>query len=118
MAIIGSSVVFSLFHLIKHPKMPVVFTINAFVFGVLAAHARIATGALWLPIGLHMGWNVTMGPIFGMSCSGRNYENGLFMSIAKGPTWASGGLYSPDAGLLGTAGLLVAVIGLLIIVPV
>jgi hypothetical protein len=98
--------------------MPVVFTINAFVFGVLAAYARIATGALWLPIGLHMGWNVTMGPIFGMSCSGRNYENGLFMSIAKGPTWASGGLYSPDAGLLGTAGLLVAVIGLLIIVPV
>ncbi len=116
-AVIGSSVVFSLFHLIKHPKMPLIFTINAFVFGILAAHARLYTGALWLPIGLHFGWNVTMEPILGLPCSGRNYENGLILTEAKGPNWLSGGLYSPDAGVLGTAGLLIATAGLLVIAP-
>jgi len=116
-AIIGSSVVFSLFHLIKHPKMPAIFTINAFVFGILTAHARLATGALWLPIGMHIGWNVAMGPILGMPCSGRDYENGLLKCSTEGPNWVSGGLYSPDAGILGMAGLLVAVAGLLAIAP-
>jgi len=116
-AVIGSSIIFALFHLIKHPKMPAIFTVNAFVFGVLAAHARLATGALWLPIGLHLGWNVTMEPILGLPCSGKNYENGLLTTKAKAPNWISGGLYSPDAGVLGTAGLLVAIAGLLIIVP-
>jgi len=117
MAIVGSSVIFSLLHFIKHPKMPVIFSLNAFVLGMLAGYARVATGALWLPIGLHLGWNVTMGPILGLPCSGRKYEHGVFISLVKGPNWITGGLYSPDAGILGTAGLVVATVGLLFIAP-
>lgn len=116
-AVIGSSVIFSAFHLIKHPKLPAIYTANAFAFGLLAGYARLITGGLWLPIGLHLGWNVTMGPVFGLPCSGKNYENGLLCSSVRGPAWVSGGLYSPDAGILGTAGLMVAAAGFAMIRP-
>jgi len=116
-AIIVSSILFSLAHLIKHPRTPILFTINAFIFGLLAALCRDYTGAIWLPIGLHFGWNVVSGPIFGLPCAGRTYERGVVVSDVSGPYWLTGGLYSLDAGLLGTFALVMATAGLLAIAP-
>lgn len=107
-AIAGSAAIFSLFHLVKHPRMPFIFTLNAFLFGCVTGLARLYTGTLWAPIGLHFGWNLAMGPIFGLPCSGRNYENGLVCCVVDGPEWLTGGLYSPDAGVLGTGALVLA----------
>lgn len=117
-AIYGSAMIFSLFHLAKHPKIPLIFSINAFVFGVLAAQARFTTGSLWLPIGLHFGWNLAMGPVFGLPCAGRAYETGLIKCEVDGPSWITGGDWSPDAGLLGTVALIIATAGLLALAPV
>jgi membrane protease YdiL (CAAX protease family) len=116
-AVLGSASVFSLFHLIKHPRIPAIFTINAFIFGVLTAQARLVTGSLWTPIGLHLGWNFAMGPVFGLPCSGRNYDYGLVCCSVQGPEWVTGGLYSPDAGILGTCALTVTAAVLMAIVP-
>ncbi|MEN6520707.1 MAG: type II CAAX endopeptidase family protein [Armatimonadota bacterium] len=104
-AVVGSSLVFSLLHIIKHPKMPLIFTLNAFIFGVVTAQARLMTGALWASIGLHFGWNLAMGPIYGLPCSGRVYDGGLVECQVEGPDWVTGGLYSPDAGIIGTGAL-------------
>lgn len=116
-AVVVSSALFSLAHLVKHRDVPVLFTVNAFVFGLLAALCRHYTGSLWLPIGLHFGWNVVSGSILGLPYSGRRSENGMVSCEVKGPQWLTGGLHSLDAGLLGTIALLVAGIGLLAFVP-
>lgn len=117
-AIAVSSVVFSLAHLIKHPTTPVLYALNAFMFGVLAAVCRHYTGSLWLPIGLHFGWNVVSGPIFGLPYSGKPYERGVVVSEVNGPTWLTGGSYSLDAGVLGTLALVIAAVGLIAITPI
>ena len=38
---------------------------NIFLAGVLLGLAYVRTGALWLPIGIHMGWNALQGPVLG-----------------------------------------------------
>lgn len=116
-AIIVSSILFSTAHLIKHPRMPIIFTVNALIFGLLVALCRHYTGTIWLPIGLHFGWNVVSGPIFGLPCAGKSYDRGVVVSDVSGPGWLTGGLYSLDAGLLGTFALVMATAGLLAIAP-
>lgn len=116
-AIAMSSIVFAVAHIIKHPSTPVLYMFNAFLFGLLAAVSRDITGTLWLPIGLHFGWNVVSGPIFGLPYSGRTYDRGVVTSNVMGPAWLTGGLYSLDAGVLGTLALLIAAVGLTAIAP-
>ncbi|MGQ9454212.1 MAG: lysostaphin resistance A-like protein [Armatimonadota bacterium] len=117
LAIIGSSVIFSVAHLVKHPDTPILYALNAFIFGMIAATARHFTGALWLPIGLHCGWNVVSGPIFGLPVSGKAYERGVVVSKISGPEWLTGGNHSLDAGFLGTVALALAAVGLVAIIP-
>lgn len=117
-AIIGSSLIFALVHLIRPDRTPLIFTLNAFIFGLLTGACRYFTGTLWLPIGLHFGWNVAAGPILGLPYSGVAYDKGVVESDVSGPEWFTGGFYSLDAGVLGTLALLVAAVGLRLIAPV
>lgn len=117
-AVLGSSAIFSLAHLLRHSRTPLMFTLNAFIFGLITAGCRYYTGALWLPIGLHFGWNVAAGPLFGLPYSGRAYDRGVVVSEVSGPDWLTGGFYSPDAGLVGTAALLIAAVGLMAVAPI
>jgi membrane protease YdiL (CAAX protease family) len=116
-AISVSSIVFAVAHVIKHPSTPLLYMFNAFIFGILAAFSRHYTGSLWLPIGLHFGWNVVSGPIFGLPYSGRAYDRGVVVSEISGPIWLTGGNYSFDAGILGTIALMIAGMGLFAITP-
>nr|WP_141810786.1 CPBP family intramembrane glutamic endopeptidase [Nocardia bhagyanarayanae] len=38
--------------------------------GTLTAAAYVATRSLWLPIGLHFGWNFIQAGVFGVTVSG------------------------------------------------
>lgn len=116
-AIIPSSVIFSAVHLIKHKGLPKMFTFNALLFGIMAALCRYYTGSLWLPIGLHFGWNVVSGSILGLPYSGKSFERGVVECDVSGPVWLTGGLHSLDAGILGTIALVIAAAGLLSIIP-
>jgi hypothetical protein len=61
---------------------------------------------LWLPIGLHFGWNFTL-PLFGATLSGLKMKvTGYEMSWTAGSLW-SGGEYGPEASVL-TSVMLVA----------
>lgn len=117
-AIIVSSLLFSLVHLIRPNRIPLIFTLNAFIFGLLTGACRYHTGLLWLPMGLHISWNVTAGPLLGLPYSGISYDQGVVKSEVSGPEWFTGGFYSPDAGVLGTFALLVAAVGLRLIAPI
>ena len=112
-AVVISSVLFTLAHVIRHTKTPLIFVLNAFVFGIIAGTCRHFSGSLWLPIGLHFGWNIVSGPILGLPYAGMSYERGMVISEVSGPVWLTGGLYSLDAGVFGTIALAVAAVALI-----
>jgi uncharacterized protein len=68
--------------------------------GVLLAVAYAATGRLWLPIGIHIGWNFTEGRIFGVPVSGFPAVPSLFRGTVSGPDFLTGGTFGLEASLL------------------
>ncbi|MGP3915880.1 hypothetical protein [Nonomuraea sp. 10N515B] len=64
--------------------------------GMLAA-AYAATRTLWLPIGLHFGWNFAAAGIFGTEVSGNGTPQGLLDGVTSGPALLTGGAFGPEA---------------------
>jgi uncharacterized protein len=64
--------------------------------GMLAA-AYAATRTLWLPIGLHFGWNFAAAGIFGTEVSGNGTPQGLLDGVTSGPVLLTGGAFGPEA---------------------
>jgi membrane protease YdiL (CAAX protease family) len=63
------------------------------LFGILMARA----GSLWLLWGLHFGWNVSLGLLFGLPVSGVKQFSVLWTGAAEGPKWLTGGDYGIEA---------------------
>jgi uncharacterized protein len=78
--------------------------------GVLLGAAYAATTRLWLPIGLHMAWNFTEGPVFGMSVSGGTMGGDLLRGSINGPRILTGGQFGPEASIVAVLICLVAAI--------
>jgi uncharacterized protein len=77
---------------------------NTAGFGVLFGYAYWRSRDLWLPIGLHFGWNLTL-PLFGVNLSGLTMKvTGYAMAWSAGRLW-SGGEYGPEASVLTSAAL-------------
>jgi uncharacterized protein len=68
--------------------------------GILLGAAYAATRSLWLPIGIHIGWNFAEGGIFGASVSGGPIGHGLLNIPLKGPDWLTGGAFGPEASVV------------------
>ena len=68
--------------------------------GVLLGAAYAVTARLWLPIGLHIGWNFTEGSIFGMSVSGTGANAGWVRGSLSGPRLMTGGPFGPEASIV------------------
>lgn len=66
--------------------------------GMLAA-AYIATRNLWVPIGLHFGWNFALGGIFSAEVSGNGTSQGLLDSSTSGSALLTGGEFGPEGSL-------------------
>nr|WP_218861534.1 type II CAAX endopeptidase family protein [Nocardioides panzhihuensis] len=66
--------------------------------GMLTA-AYIATRKLWLPIGLHFGWNVAGSAIFSTEVSGSNTAQGLLDATMSGPALVTGGSFGPEGSI-------------------
>jgi membrane protease YdiL (CAAX protease family) len=72
---------------------------NTAGFGILFGYAFVRSHDLWLPIGLHFGWNFTL-PLFGVNVSGLTMRlTGFNMEWSAGALW-SGGEYGPEASIL------------------
>jgi membrane protease YdiL (CAAX protease family) len=63
--------------------------------GMLTA-AYIATRKLWVPIGLHFGWNIAASAIFSTKVSGSNTPQGLLDATMSGPALVTGGDFGPE----------------------
>jgi membrane protease YdiL (CAAX protease family) len=99
MAVVLCSLVFGLLHLANHNATALSVVGNT-LGGMIYALAFVLSKRLWLPIGLHFGWNFVQGPLLGFPVSG--FDMGGLQHINEiGPAWLTGGAYGPEAGLVG-----------------
>ena len=97
-AVLVTSAVFGLAHLGNfHASLN--STLGIFTAGLFLAYAWIRTRALWLPIGIHIGWNFLQGPVFGFEVSGYTTPS-LVQHSVSGPVLITGGDFGPEAGLV------------------
>ena len=76
---------------------------NLVLAGVLLALAWEARRTLWLPIGLHLSWNLVSGPILGYSVSGYVARQALVRTLVRGPVWLTGGAFGVEGSVCVTA---------------
>ena len=77
---------------------------NLVIAGVLLALAYELYTRLWFPIGLHLMWNIVLGPIIGYPVSGFVSNPTVFVTQVSGPAAITGGLF----GLEGSVGVTIA----------
>jgi membrane protease YdiL (CAAX protease family) len=103
--ILPVGILFALLHA-GNPNASYLGLANTAGFGILFGYAFLRSRDLWLPIGLHYGWNLTL-PLFGVNVSGITMRlTGYTLEWTAGPLW-SGGEYGPEASIL-TSGVFVA----------
>ena len=99
-AMIVMSAIFGLGHHLN-PNATWLGTGNTALAGILLCLAYVRTRSLWFPYGIHIAWNLGLGPISGFSLSGMNLES-ILHTEANGADWITGGAYGPEAGVLVT----------------
>ena len=99
MAIVISCILYGLVHA-ANPNAGILSTLIIVLFGFLRIYGYLATGLLWLSIGMHIGWNFFQGPVFGFAASGHVEARTVISHDAVGPGWLSGGDFGPEASVI------------------
>ena len=99
-----TSVAFGMLH-IWNPSFGWLPLANITVAGIWLGAAYVVTRSLWLPIGLHIGWNFTMGSVLGFPVSGMVHGS-VFVSVEHGSDLITGGTFGPEGGIMVTIVLL------------
>jgi membrane protease YdiL (CAAX protease family) len=94
-----NSVLFGLIHMVNPNASIWSALVIAIEAGFLLTAAYVATRRLWLPIGLHLGWNIAGGSIFSTVVSGNNTSQGLLDATIQGNTILTGGSFGPEASV-------------------
>lgn len=97
-AIIISSLVFGLTHGMN-PDATVLGSVLIALITPQLIYAYLKTGQLWLPMGLHLGWNFFQASIFGFASSGQESPS-LIAQTPLGPNWLSGGEFGAEGSVL------------------
>ncbi|XVU28471.1 lysostaphin resistance A-like protein [Actinoplanes sp. CA-054009] len=99
-ALAGSGLLFGALHLLNpHATIWGALAIAAEA-GLMLGAAYALTRSLWLPIGLHLGWNFAESGLFGATVSGSDgTTGGLLRGVAHGPAAISGGEFGPEASV-------------------
>lgn len=109
-ALVVPALLFAAVHL-DNPNVVRGYTfLNTVLAGVWLTVAYIRTRSLWFPLGVHMGWNWTMGALLGIPVSGITQLTPapLLRAVDTGPTWLTGGHYGVEGGLACTLALLLS----------
>ena len=93
------SLAFSILHMFN-PNFSAGGALNIFLAGMLLSIAYIKTLSLWMPIGIHIAWNWTQGPLWGMNVSGMDITNSFLVSTPQGPELLSGGEFGAEGSLI------------------
>ncbi|MEX0780019.1 MAG: CPBP family glutamic-type intramembrane protease [Balneolales bacterium] len=99
-AIILTSGFFGMLHA-WNPHATVLSTLVITLAGLMFAVPYVISGQLGLSIGLHISWNFFQGGVFGFPVSGLSNPGSILQIRSIGPEIWTGGLFGPEAGLLG-----------------
>ena len=94
------SFLFALLHM-DNDGASLLSTVNTLIAGVFLSRAYLQTRSIWLPYGIHVGWNVGTAVVVGVPVSGIDTATILKTQIG-GSSILSGGEYGPENSLLGT----------------
>ncbi len=108
-AIAVFSVLYGLLHLLN-PGAGRWGVVNTILIGVLFRWPICVPERLWLPWGIHFGWNATLGSIFGLPVSGFRFFNVYARTTATGPWWVTGGSYGVEAGAVCSGAILIGIL--------
>jgi membrane protease YdiL (CAAX protease family) len=97
------AILFAVAHL-RNNQMSALAFVQIAAASVLLSYARSVGDSLWLPIGVHFGWNAAQGLLLGIAVSGNSNMPSIAHTAMAGPAWATGG----DFGLEGSIGGLAA----------
>jgi len=98
LGVLFSSALFALAHALN-PNLSWQAYLGLFLSGLFLAFGYLRTKQLWLPIGLHIGWNLFEGTVFGFPVSGQYFYQ-LVRQTVSGPDIITGGAFGPEAGLI------------------
>lgn len=105
-AVIGVfAVLFALAHA-DNPNASRLGLVNTGLWGALLGYAFYRARDLWLPIGLHFGWNWVL-PLVGVHLSGFEMTLSGYRLVWRGSELWSGGAYGPEASILTSAAVLI-----------
>lgn len=79
----------------------VLSTVNTVIAGVFLSRAYLETRSIWLPYGIHLGWNVGTAVVVGVPVSGIDTAS-IVRTQMQGPPIVVGGEYGPEGSLIGT----------------
>jgi membrane protease YdiL (CAAX protease family) len=103
--ILPAAVLFGLAHL-SNQGANALGVANTMAWGGALGYAYYRTGALWLPIGLHFGWNLML-PLLGANMSGFTIGVTGYALEWKGSGLWGGGSYGPEGGIPTTVAVVV-----------
>jgi uncharacterized protein len=103
-----SAGLFALAH-IANPNANLQSIVGLVAAGLFLSYGYLRTRQLWLPIGLHTGWNFFEGPVFGFPVSGIEFYR-LVRHQVEGPEILTGGGFGPEAGLVVLPALLLGTV--------
>lgn len=83
--------------------------------GIMLGLAYTLTGGLWLPIGIHIGWNFAEGTIYGTPVSGLHPAATVLHGTLHGPMLLTGGKFGVEASVEATLVCLAASIVLYVL---
>lgn len=97
-ATIISSLAFGLIHVLN-PDGTLMGGLLIVLITPQLIYAYVKTGQLWLPVGLHLGWNFFQASIFGFPASGQ-VSPSMISQSPLGPEWLSGGKFGAEGSIL------------------
>jgi len=97
-SIIISSLVFGFLHAVN-PDATFLSSLLIALITPQLIYAYLKTGQLWLPMGLHLGWNFFQASVFGFAASGQESPS-LISQAPIGPEWLSGGAFGAESSVL------------------
>ena len=74
-------------------------TVELFLGAVLLGLAYLRTRSLAMPVGIHLGWNWTLGHLLGFDVSGFGQTGWFHPLLQDRPEWVTGGTFGPEASI-------------------
>ena len=101
-AVLISAVIFGGLHA-ANPHASILSVVSTTLGGIAYGMAFASTRRIWLPFGLHFGWNYAEGRVFGFHLSGGAVRGAspFIQQHDLGPALLTGGDYGPEGGLIG-----------------